>query len=358
MIKEETVEKPWHLSHIVVSHKSNLDRNLAFVIMADQLDKFMRKHDFKNHGATMKGTLLSLIVFGMVLCPYMAFVPTVSTAEHETIDLIDQALLRNPNNNLSAIYSIHGSGISSAHVEYLCVDGDKLLDEVWSSTPLFPVESDRFILPVLGLKPDSSYIMRVVLADHKGNQLLSDLLPFETGPLPGVLNHQFDVSGEGSSKGYVFISQTNPTSRAQGYIFALDEEGRVAWYTRIGGSRGQFFVNISQRGSLLVFVTEYSHFSKYYEIDLFGNIVGHYDVPMIPPYEEGISLDMHDFLVLPDGEKFFLCHKLYKEDLRPYGGYLNALVISSRIRRVSDGGTILFDWDYMDTFHIEDSYVD
>ncbi len=272
-----------------------------------------------------------------------------------SIDLIDQAILENPNNSISAIYSIHGSGVSTAFVEYMCMDrdGSKVSAKAWHRTPSFSVETDRFILPVLGLHPDSSYVMRAVLIDSLGDQMLTDTLPFTTGSLPEALDISFDVSGTNPSEGFVFLSEIFGLHKTLGYVIALDPEGTISWYAKIKNSSGfDTFVGISPEGVLLVYAV--SNKAYHYAIDLFGNVVDRFEIPKFPS-EKNLSLDSHEFLLFPDGEKIFLCFKNYFIDMTPYGGHKNALVNSNRIRRVSSDGTILFDWGYMDAFPLTDS---
>ena len=305
----------------------------------------------------MKGALLTVIVPGMVLFLCAACGTSDSKKELGTIDLFSQAVLENPNNAISAAYSIHRTGITSAYVEYRCVDCEERddRDPEWERTPTFSVGSERFILPVLGLRPESTYTMRAVLTESSGGEMVTDPLSFETGPLPEALDLPFHTSGENPSEGYVLISHSLGSGGVGGYLFALDETGRVAWYTRNENTWMQGLLGISDEGLPLICVVE-GDFSDYVcAVDLFGNVVDMYEVPTFPS-EKGITLDGHEFLLSGD-DKIFLCGKHYSLDMTPYGGKPDTHVKSNRIRRVSADGTIVFDWGYMDAFPLTDSYT-
>lgn len=305
----------------------------------------------------MKTIIWPFIFFVALSIPYISCHSQTTESEGTesgAIDLFDQAILQNPNNSISAIYSIHGSGVSTAFVEYMCMDcdGSKVSSKEWHKTPSFSVETDRFILPVLGLHPDSTYIMRAVLIDSLGDLMLTDPLPFTTGSLPEALDISFDVSGTNPSEGFVFISEIFGIHKSLGYVIALDPEGTISWYTQIKKSSGfDTLVGISPDGVLLVYAV--TNKAYHYSIDLFGNVVDRFEVPKFQ-CEEKLVLDPHEFL-LQEGETIFLCYKNYFIDMTPYGGHKNAIINSNRIRRVSSTGTIVFDWGYMDAFPLTDS---
>ena len=276
------------------------------------------------------------------------------------IELIDHAVSENPNCTISAIVSIRGTGIVAAAVEYTRIDSDdpgRDTDD-WESTPLFSVEAERFVLPVLGLAPDASYWIKAVLYNAAGDRVVAEPLVFETGPIPEAIDVDFPVTATNPSEGYVLISQNFIMSANGGYIVALDHEGDIAWYTLLAESRIQFLVQLSGQGTILAYVVMKGDGARYYaEIDLFGNVVDLHEVPQIPGGEDEVILDNHEFLLLPDGGKIFMCYKNYNVDLTCYGGFENALVASNVIRRVSPAGEIVFNWDYMDHFPITDTTI-
>jgi len=280
----------------------------------------------------------------------------VSTSDLITIH--DQAVMENPHNVMSAIYFVDGSGISSACVEYClaeeAIGSDRSFQ--WSKTPSFEVPSERFILPVLGLLPGATYLMRAVLLDPVGGVMVTDPLIFRTGDLPKELDIPIDISGPMLSSGYVFISEDFSLSLAKDYILAVDPWGHIVWYTRIEESILHNMIGLSPHGTLLIFVMRIDGTMIHFEVDLFGNVVDRHELPILPS-EQALFLDSHDFLLLPDGDKVFLCLKHYPYDLTPYGGPPDGTVVSSRIRRSTVDGTVTFDWDYMDAFPLTDSWA-
>ena len=269
-----------------------------------------------------------------------------------TVELFELALLDNPNNAISAMMRVCGTGISSASVEYRRAPGG---EGRWESTPAFSIGSERFILPVLGLAPDTSYSMRAVLTDLSGNVSVTDALPFDTGPLPDPLTPCFEVTENEPSDGFVLLSQNWIQPKDGGYVAALDGSGHVVWYTRILDSHIQFLVRVSPWGTVLLFVLRHDTTRWYYEVDLFGNIAATHALPRFPGEEEYMDLDVHDCRLFPDGTKIFLYYRNHVMDLTGYCGFEDAVVVSNGVRRVLPDGGIDFDWNYMDAFALTDS---
>ncbi|MFC1888403.1 aryl-sulfate sulfotransferase [Thermodesulfobacteriota bacterium] len=276
------------------------------------------------------------------------------------MDVIDYSVLDNPNNAISAIFQVQGTGISSASVEYTCTDcGPEGSPDDWLSTPSFSVASDRFVLPVLGLEPNSSYLMKAVLVGPGGGREETAPLPFQSGAIPAELDLSFTAWGENASPGFVFVSQNFYMSRAAGFIIALDTDGDIAWYTHVPKTTTQSLVRISVFGTLLLYTTGADRPRQYLEIDLFGNVTSVHELPLLPGEEEGdVLLDNHEIILIPNGDKVFLTSMNYTMDLTEYSGLPDATLLSHGIRRVASGGTITFDWDYLDAFPLTDTTED
>lgn len=295
------------------------------------------------------------------LLAFLVLIVPIEAPASRMIDVIDYSVLANPNNTISAVYSIEGSGISSARVEYQCTSCGPAwsLEEEWISTPEFPVTSGRFALPVLGLQPDSSYLMKAVLAGPAGGREETEPLVFHTGLIPPELDQAFIAWGPNPSPGHVIVSQNFSLSSASGFVVALDEEGKVSWYTHIPDTTLQSLVRVSELGTLLIFVTRAGSRAVYYEIDLFGNVVGEHGLPLLPGEEEdSVTLDNHEFLLLPGGDKIFLTTGNYTVDMTEYDGLPDATMVSHRVRRTTADETIIFDWGYLDAFDPTDSVED
>ncbi|MFC1888314.1 aryl-sulfate sulfotransferase, partial [Thermodesulfobacteriota bacterium] len=292
----------------------------------------------------MKAGIASGLCFTAILTSIIA-----SPASAE-IEVFDQAILANPNNSISALYSIHGSGITSAFVEY--AEAGRKSD--WENTPSFAVASERFVMPVLGLAPETAYSMRAVLDDASGGQLTTDLIPFVTGPLPGAIDRIFDIEGSNPSEGYVIIAENDSMTLSKGFIVALDTVGRVAWYTQLKPIMTHSITRISEMGTIVAFAyNDYGH-PFHYEIDLFGNVTALYDMPL-ESGEDNLQIDNHDIILLPDGGKIFLGRSSHTIDMGAYGGPADALVLSNFIRRTDPDESISFTWDYIDAFPLTDS---
>jgi arylsulfate sulfotransferase len=127
-------------------------------------------------------------------------------------------------------------------------------------------------LPVLGLKPDNSYSIAVIVTDQADESLvLAPLLPAVTGPLP-VDFPNIDVLLSDPTKmepGFTLLDKitrgkpTTPDATLPRYTIIVDDAGDVVWYSTLGADVGA--MRQLPNGNLF-YLTE-----NLFEIDLLGN---------------------------------------------------------------------------------------
>jgi arylsulfate sulfotransferase len=128
-------------------------------------------------------------------------------------------------------------------------------------------------LPILGLKPDNSYSVEVIVTDQADESLvLAPLLPAVTGPLP-VDFPNINVLFSDSTKmepGFTLLDKisrggsTTPDGTLPIYTIIVDNAGDVVWYSTLGAgvmrqlSNGNLFYRVYRAVNV-------------FEIDLLGN---------------------------------------------------------------------------------------
>ena len=129
----------------------------------------------------------------------------------------------------------------------------------------FPDLGVTHSVPVLGLKPSSSYTIEVTVTDHTGSrEKLSPALQTLTGPLPADFPKVSTYWSEPSrmEPGFILLDKTRrPFEGKTEYAMILDLEGQVRWYSTVGGHDG---MRQLPNGRLLLLNSE--------EMDLLGNV--------------------------------------------------------------------------------------
>ena len=131
-------------------------------------------------------------------------------------------------------------------------------------------QTDHY-LPVLGLKPDNSYSIEVIVTDSVGDSLvLSPLLPAATGLLPvDFPNIKVLLSDPAKMEpGFTLLDKftrgkpTTPDATLPRYTIIVDDAGDVVWYSTLGANTTRQLLN----GNLFYLD------GNVLEIDLLGNL--------------------------------------------------------------------------------------
>src|SRR5687767_8181154 len=128
------------------------------------------------------------------------------------------AVVPNIHNVLSALVSARLVRTDSVAVRFRLEDGAPGTESV---TPPVLATAEVVTIPLLGLLPDSRYIVHAV-AYGEGGTVAGDPLVLTTGSLPPDLP-RYSAGGTDPSPGYVVFA-------AGRYGLVIDNAGRVVWY--------------------------------------------------------------------------------------------------------------------------------
>jgi arylsulfate sulfotransferase len=118
-------------------------------------------------------------------------------------------------------------------------------------------------VPVLGLKPATTYAIQVSVTDGAGNRQTLPPLTTATGPLPADFPRvsAFQTDLQRTEPGYLLLDKTRrPDAGKTDYMMIVDRLGHVRWYSPSGGQDGTRFL---PNGRLLLINSS--------EMDLLGN---------------------------------------------------------------------------------------
>jgi hypothetical protein len=251
-------------------------------------------------------------------------------------DIVASAVSPNPNNVISAIVVVEVQRADSVAVRYR-IAGDTL-DQ---TTAAFAATDSTTVIPVLGLVPDTSYLLQA-LAWGGGELTGGRTLAFATGTLPGDLP-QYIAGGENPSPGYVAFA-------AGPYGIVIDNAGRVVWYHRFEplGPGLNFQAQPTGRYVARPPPVSPSVPAPWIEIDPLGAVTRTLFCA------NGLQSRFHDLLLESDGSYWILCDESRVMDLSARGGDPGALVTGTVVQHVGGTGELLFHWSAFDHFDITD----
>ena len=251
--------------------------------------------------------------------------------------VIESAVIRvNPNNVLTAVVTAHVRNADSVWVSY-DLAGDRAGND--SVTPaIIPVSAD-LRLPVLGLLPERSYIMRVI-AHGAGGAVSSDSLSITTGALPPDLP-MFRATGSDPSPGFVVFATAK-------HGVVIDNSGRIVWYHPFPAGAGLNFSAQHGRFYARPTATEPAGAKPLVEIDVEGNTLRRLGCA------RGLNTRPHDLIVEKNGTVWLLCDETRTMDLSAIGGRADAQVTGTNVQRISASEQLVFEWSVFDHFLLTD----
>lgn len=243
------------------------------------------------------------------------------------------AVAANEANVLSAIVSASVSHADSLVVRYVPVGSGP-----GASTPAIVPDTVPVVLPVLGLQPDTEYVLRVIAFGSR--TVTGEALSFITGLLPDDLPTVV-AGGPDPSAGYVVLAD-GP------YGVVVDNEGRVVWYHRFPRGPGlNFQAQPNGRYVARPWPEEPGTPQPWIEVDPLGHVTRTLGCA------DGLQPRFHDLIALPDGSYWVLCDRIRTLDLSHLGGGDRMRVIGTDVQHVDPDGTLLFTWSPFDHFEIE-----
>ncbi len=209
-----------------------------------------------------------------------------------------------------------------------------------SLTPAIPPGEEPVELPVLGLLPETDYLLLVV-AFGGGASATSDTLAITTGPLPDDLPG-YRAGGPAPSPGFVLFSTPH-------YGVVIDNAGRVVWYVGFpGGPSLNFPAQPNGRFVARPGTPDPLDVEPLVEFDVLGRVTRTFGCA------DGLRPRFHDVLVETDGGYWVLCDETRVMDLSAIGGEPAASVTGTVVQHLGAGGEVLFRWSTFDHFELTD----
>jgi hypothetical protein len=248
--------------------------------------------------------------------------------------VIDGAVVAtNPHNVLSAVVSVRVRNADSVLVRvHPAADGDV--------TPAMTPADDAASIPVLGLRPEQRYVLRLV-AYGPGGTVIGDSVELTTGPLPPDLP-RYTAGGVDPSPGYVVFA-------AGMYGLVIDNTGRVVWYRRfVNGPGLSFMAQPTGRYVARPSTPQAGDVEPWVEIDALGNETRTLGCA------RNLQSRLHDLIDEPSGSYWIMCDETRTMDLTAEGGVAEARVTGTVVQHVDTDGALLFEWNPFDHFAITD----
>ena len=258
-------------------------------------------------------------------------------------------------NPLSCVVRAYVGNAVSVRVAYNAESGP-------ATTPDFAVSSPMIAIPVLGLMPETSYILELQAIGADGTTVDGDPQTCLTGALPSNLP-AFAVSEQaGAEPGYTMIGLIQglfPSSSSSGGASSspiagpliVDHTGRIVWYRQAFDGAvtdwqkqpdGTYTACINQ-----TYVPELGYNdNRYFQFDSLGNVIQSYFALGEWP------TDNHELRLLSNGDALLMAINSRTMDLTPWGGQPSMPVFGNILERISPTGELLFTWDALDRLDV------
>ncbi len=249
----------------------------------------------------------------------------------------------NPNNVVSAVVSAQLRDARSVYVEY---GTDSTLSE---RTPDVAATGGNVVIPVLGLKASTAYLMRVV-ATAPGAITRGAITAFRTGDLPADIP-PFSITATGApSPGYVmFGTSAGDTALGGFYALIVDNAGTIVWYRRFATQVTDF--QRQPNGHFTVFSSLSGAPRHFYELDGLANVVGEYSAA------GNIETGAHELRLVPGGGFALFGIRDSMMDLTAIGGPASAPVQGTVVEYHRPAGGVLL-WSAFDHMAIDEAAPD
>ena len=199
-------------------------------------------------------------------------------------------------------------------------------DRTWSVTPVDDYHTDHEI-PVLGLRPDRSHDVTVVVSDEAGNESSAPPVTIRTDPLPENFPPlDVRVSKPAAMEPGVTLfgmfrwPDGGRPDQTFGLLIAVDAAGDVVWYHRT--DEAALLAIRLQNGNLLYNTSPGGARGALVEIDLLGNVKHTWRSRAVSAegLEDAILVDVdsihHDVLELPSGN-----FAVFSSEIRTFVNY-------------------------------------
>ena len=250
----------------------------------------------------------------------------------------------NPNNVVSAIFSIRAMGSQIAQVE-ICGDRDKRM------TRAVPIADEMIRVPLLGLRAESDYLFRALLTSRSGGTTVGEWRSFKTGKMPETIVALEIIASPGVQPSLTLLAPIrNPPAWPHPAII-IDETGRVVWYKEAVGS----IIDLQlQPSGIITASVARNAISPYYAgiyrgWDALGNEIGQWSAS---GYE---YTDSHELRIRDDGSALLMGFETQTADLTRFGGPADAAVVGDVLQHISRDGIVLFKWNSLEHYSLDEA---
>lgn len=288
-------------------------------------------------GHLIHATFLVVVCQLLGGCKRAALEPQLS----EIPELHGTSLSPNPDNLLSYV-------LSCRTAKARCVSVDVLRDSVLDyTTPAFDVIADSVAVPLVGLRPQQLYTLRLNLASISG-EIRAFTLSLTTPPLPPevelpplVLLHADEPSVR-----YVLLGIT-PARGGKSYAVIVDRDAVPVWYREFRDAVADF--QKQPDGRYTAWSSTDGTPSVFHQFDIMGRITSSFRA------SSGLETGPHELRLTESGYVLFGI-EFRTMDLTTYGGLPNASVrgIVVEWHRSSQP----FRWNTFDHFSVADAAPD
>jgi len=178
---------------------------------------------------------------------------------------------------------------------------------------------------------------------------------------PDLLPPHVSVSGTPApaGEGYSFLAPTNGGTTGQVGPLILDANGSPVWFRPVGG--GQWAMNFrvqTYRGAPVLTWWQGKIIPPGYGQGVGVIVDGNYRPIATVRAGNGRQIDLHEFLLTPEGTALVTCYpKLTRADLRSVGGPRNGQALESVIQEIDvASGHVLFEWRSLEHVHVGESF--
>jgi hypothetical protein len=251
----------------------------------------------------------------------------------------------NSNNALSLLAVLRADGGDSARVHF------RATGEPPDSTPFHAIGSGNDTLPVLGLRPQTEYLLQVEVVGP-GGRTRSGEVALATGQAPDAIRSlRLAVTGT-SAAGYTLVVPLLAGNADDAWLLAFDGTGALRWYFQLPGEGWAVEAKQQRNGAFSVYAGRsygwQPHDGRFVEVTPTGQIVRSYRAG------PGLYTDPHDLLLTPGDAApeavHLLAYDIQPFDLSARGGAADAPLAVHRIVRLGPGGERQFEWNAADHY--------
>jgi hypothetical protein len=265
----------------------------------------------------------------------------------------------NPNNVLSAVATV--SATPDLDIEQVGVHVVDMSGNDAGLTPTYGMTGSSTIVPVLMLRASSSYTLQALGWLGDGGLMTSNIVAFQTSPLPpGVPSFEITDGGMCPS-GYTLIANSPTYVKLDQpyYAAAVDCTGQPVWYLTLPPEQGligdfhkqpNHTYTVATNDPTVAIPNFQTRFADFIQFDVLGNPIHEWRSP------DALATNEHEFRLQPDGSGLFFGYisEVVDMSLIADGGKPNATVYGSKLERVTPDGGILFSWSDFDNVPLTD----